>query len=539
MNIQSKLPSFMGDNVYEFILIDEKTNKIKQKIVSHNLVTNSFWEGQNKRRGETSSSWYSTGAPTKVEFGTGKGDPAITDTELFSRIWTMSIDYNKVTHKVSEDKTIGEATIKIILPANGNYIADITEVGLRSDSGGIFTHCMITDAEGNPIAIHKTADDKLEANITYRITIPKVSGNFTFLPVDEGTLQWIYSRFGGTTGGIFWHSGMSLIRNKQPIFTNGSEMEKYGIGKTGASKSFEIKKVTYNTQRMEASVGNNHYYFCLSINGIGYYSLPNQEVFPKYNITGINIGIGDGETLSFKNPLNYFVKDSDIIYINGQPKKRNVDYTIDSDNNFDMLNELSAGNWIKKIYSEADNIEDRGVSLDSAFPFFVPSEEGQYGERCNRNLTGKLLKLNIPMYIELKENKKVNTCYIRNVKCGKYDSSNISIKLEYSQNGQEYKEIFTSDIFDSTSGKCFNFDTIEAIYWKITLLSSSRGSEYACWVNAQKSRVFPFLGYVGDDQITFKVPPAKDDIITMDVQMDVPFKNENYSIDTSATLEFI
>ena len=45
-----------------------------------------------------------------------------------------------------------------------------------------------------------------------------------------------------------------------------------------------------------------------------------------------------------------------------------------------------------------------------------------------------------------------------------------------------------------------------------------------------------FLGYVGDPNITFINAPTENAIITMDVDMDIPFKNENYVIDLSADI---
>lgn len=548
MNIKSVLPSFLGKNIYDFILIDKKTNRVKQKVTSYNLITNDFWNNQQKEvRVDGWGHVYGQEiAPRGLSLGSGKGTPSETDTHLFSKLWSMEYP-NSIDRKLSEDKKAGSVVMKYIFPANASYIGTITEAGLtmREHGSVLASHCMLKDAEGNPLSIEKTANDKLEVVVTVSIRLQD-SNDFKFIPLNKGHISSLYFQMGTNydghfyADGLFYSTTMGLLRNRQPKYYSIDYNTDYGLGKTNASKTYDIKKLIFHTQRMEAAVGNNHYYFCLSINGIGYYTLPNEKIFPSYNITKINIGVGDGETLSFKNPLNYFKKNTDIIYINGQPKKRNVDYTIDSDNNFDMLNELSAGNWIKEIYSEADD-KNQKPNLYGSFPFFSCSEGGRYAGLCDEDLTGKYLKLNIPMYIELEELKKINTCYIRNVSFGSSASysADISIKLEYSQNGQEYKEAFTSDVFNSKTGKCFKFDTIEALYWKMTLLSTSGDQEGFAWINGAVDGIYPFLGYVGDDKITFKVPPAKDDIITMDVKMDIPFKNENYSIDTSATLEFI
>lgn len=574
MNIKSVLPSFLGENTYEFTLIDEKTGNIKQKVISHNLITNGFWLSLNKDSYYTNNAGFSG-----ISLGSGTGTPSEEDNTLFSLLWGPK-SFSQTTRKLSENKRSAEIIMSLTLPANHDYIGTVTEaglIGLGVDSDGVYwsgygklySHCLLKDAEGNPISIAKTENDKLKITVTLRINIPEKIGNFCFLPLDKGYLSNLVYSSGVPTGsgkgygrmaGIFYRATLTLLNNRKPL---GFPCEIYsynipGLGIKNASKEYALKKVTFNTQRLETSVGNNHYYFCLSVNGLGYYTLPNEEVFPTYNISNINVGLGDGSTLAFKNPLNYFKKNTDIVYINGQPKKRNIDYTIDNENNYDMLNELSAGNWIKNIYSEVDGTFNQNTGR--VIPFFSQYEGSGVGNEQlpeytdSNTLTGKVLKINCPLYIELLENKKINTCYIRDL-CFMYDSNtyfddsrgtSIIIKLEYSKDKQKYEEIFTSDKFNSITGKKFSFEPIEALYWRFTIINlpdfdeaTSNRFLFYHYTRIGQSKQPSFLGYVGDDKITFKVPPAKDDIITMDVQMDVPFKNENYSIDTSATLEFV
>lgn len=539
MQIINNIPSFAGQNTYNFVLTDTRTGEIKQDVTSHNLITRGWWESQEDNIDAT---------PIGLVLGDGEGVPSFERIMLFNAKWAREFDSVK-NNKVSDE--LVEKIITVIFPASAEYVGNITEAGLyntRFYDGHWHercqTHCLITDAENHPITINKTENDKLTVTVTYRIKIPRRINDFNFFSVDKGNFKRLWK---DGSSGIFYSSstGLVFLKNRIPISSDYQD----GIPLDNKNITYEnnYRTIVYNTQRMLAAQGNTHYYPCLTVQGIGYYTLPNNNVFPPYPINAINIGIGDGVKTKFKNPLNYFMKDTDVIYINGQPKQRGVDYTIDNENNFDMLNELSAGNWIKKIYSEADGKYDYYVYNWERFPqrLFSCVENIEFNrEYLNSeyadDMKGRYIQLNVPLYIELEELKKINSISLR--KAGydeaSNDISNISIKLEYSNDKNIYKEAFTSENFNLKSNKVFHFKAIEALYWKMTIIGDPSNKE-AIWMNNYNIEVSPFLGYIGDDQITFKTPPALDDVITMDVQMDIPFKNENYSLDASVKFEFI
>jgi hypothetical protein len=67
---------------------------------------------------------------------------------------------------------------------------------------------------------------------------------------------------------------------------------------------------------------------------------PNLTLFPLFTLTALEVGLGDGATTAFKPPLNFWVKDTEEIFVNGVQLTRNVDYTCDHFNNLDGLEEL-------------------------------------------------------------------------------------------------------------------------------------------------------------------------------------------------------
>lgn len=120
-------------------------------------------------------------------------------------------------------------------------------------------------------------------------------------------------------------------------FTDEDKSGIYHVGKYGNSSS--------NISEFSKDSFNGHYLTYLVISGLGYFELPNEKIFPKYTLTDIPIQSTnehpiDGVNKEFKHPLSYFVKDSEIIKVNGTALTRGTDYTVDSYNNQDMLPEL-------------------------------------------------------------------------------------------------------------------------------------------------------------------------------------------------------
>lgn len=508
-------------NEYHFRLIGPG-DEIKQDIVCHNIVLDNFWAAQNQR------SNYQHTAPKGLWLGKGTGTPAVSDTKLFSPLWLIK-QANTRTFNISADKKIGEARLTYVFPANSSYVGVITEAGLTMDSPNssadhiLVTHCLVVDVEGNPISINKTENDKLEVIVTWRVTVPETLNNFKFLRADQGLLAnlWKVAGIGGSAAGMFYATNLTINRNRILRYTGESS----AITFSNIEKIYGTRRLTFNTQRVDTAVGNNRYYPCISLAGICYCTLPNEEVFPTYNIAGITIGAGDGATKQFENPLNYFKKDTEKIYIDGVLQTRGVDYTIDYKNNASLLPELSAGNYITQQYS------DKVMPSDYSNILFVP-EEDDYKNADASNLYG--MWLNEAYHVELETACEINLIKLAGI-IFSGSAANIRVKIEYSEDDAFYEELVTTDSFNSFNGITIPCDTIVAKYLKFTIVEQSSYKSYGGHFGQQNE--YPtFLGYVGDPNITFTNAPAENALITMDVDMDIPFKNENYVIDLSADI---
>ena len=520
-------------NEYHFRLIGP-ADEVKQDIICHNIVLNNFWTKQNQSSPYTgwgNYNYFQGTAPSGLRLGKGTGTPSVTDTALFSPLWAIK-QANARAFSISADKKIGEAKLTYIFPANSSYVGVVTEAGLtmcdrRGDIGEdnlLVTHCLIIDSEGNPISINKTADDKLEVTVTWRVIVPDVLNNFKFLQADQGLLANLWKMagsWGSNTAGMFYVTDLTINRNRILRYTG----DRPAIDFSNIEKTYNTRKLTFNTQRINANVGNNRYYPCISLTGICYCALPNEEVFPAYNITGITIGTGNGTTKQFKNPLNYFKKDTEKVYIDGVLQTRGVDYTIDYKNNASLLPELSAGNYITRQYS------DKVMPSTTNAMLFIP-EEANYGTVDDSNLYG--MWLNKAYHVELETTCEINLIKLAGISFNG-NAANIRVKIEYSVDDTSYAELITTTSFNSRNGITIPCDTIVAKYLKFTIVEQTSNTAYGGTFSTQNSYK-TFLGYVGDPNITFINAPTENAIITMDVDMDIPFKNENYVIDLSADI---
>lgn len=145
-------------NKFEFRVIG-KDGELKQEAVAYNLVTNNYYQRMN--------SFYSMSFDN-VQLGTGTGTISITDTQLFSYLTEKGSglsSYNIVYIGVNQFKVQSSVTF-----TESEAVGNLTEIGLGGQ-GLLYTHALITDSEGNPIAVNKTDTDRLIITITVFLTV--------------------------------------------------------------------------------------------------------------------------------------------------------------------------------------------------------------------------------------------------------------------------------------------------------------------------------------------------------------------------------
>lgn len=511
-------------NNYHIQLLGPK-EEVKQECFIHNVVCKGFWNA---------------GSFTSMSFGSGTGTPADTDTSLYRLLWTL---YGS---RKSIQKELPTMSIHMYyeVPADASYVGDITELGIGNNDA-LITHALIKDAEGNPMTIHKTDVDKLLIDVDFfcsydvssNIEIPPIDYIDLFRAIDQrsrGNIDFsaeniINIHYVELTTCRKGANRPSYIRNDAYYTGYGSpersEYTRYGAQLGDVSFDRDAHKCILTTKRVvqKLPVTDNIFFNGLALLGWGIHRLPNTEIFPNYTIENIPVGIGDGETVEFKCPIEYFIKDTDIITVNNVVLTRGVDYTIDNENNNNWLVELSPCN---------EAILSGGISGDmwnSVQPFTRPlsvtarSGGSNYAvEVSPQGIIG--FDAANPLLLDMQEEVICNA-----IRLGLPWATG-TYKLYYSTDGNEYTEVLTINKPNTSAAVSQTFDQIRARYWKITTTTNCYG--YSNFNNNKE--YFGFLGYVGDPNIVFSTPPEENAEIKLSVGMDRPFKNSNWVIDVSA-----
>lgn len=159
-------------NRFDIEVVDAKTGEVKQKAQAFNVICNKLWDYA------LSSNGSSTQYFKYIQYGSGTGTPAATDTALFKRVGGVSatgttVSVNKEDFTVSVQKRIS------ILETEAVGV-EITEVGISMDSSNnLCTHAMLQDMNGNPISILKTDTDIINVYATIFVRFPEKHRTFT------------------------------------------------------------------------------------------------------------------------------------------------------------------------------------------------------------------------------------------------------------------------------------------------------------------------------------------------------------------------
>lgn len=525
------------------------TGEVIQDIRPKNLILKQFLNNIGLTNSQSYGNMF---ALWGIGVGRGSGTPANTDTGMFTQLWIPGAEHttvpvSSVTTVFNDEKTIGTATITTTFPASASYVGVITELGImaKTNSRGntlFITHALLQDSEGNPISINKTDLDELL--ITAILQVSLTATDFVVMPLTV-------SKFGGlvrSTGDadrLLYKNFLHMGRTKKNLmganagtvsgdYSSDSNIQWNTLTPGMTWDSANMKMVATNS-RILADAGNVHYFNSLCLNYFGCWPLPNANIFPFYTINDISIGVGDGTTKIFNNPLNYFVENSEVITVGGVTLTRGTDYTIDFENNASGLLELSAGN-LAVGSSDADAVVDQ----TTYYPLFKACD----GSSIQCSDTGNRLSATKPLILSLTTAKKVNTLRLIhfNRKRSDYNYNenltSASFKLSYSNDNVTYTEIITTGLFDADTGQTFTFNTVSAKYFKLEVVDepylSTNEYYYYYYDNMSSTDTdMPFLGYIGDATIVFTTAPADQAEIKMSVQMDRPFKNANFVIDVT------
>lgn len=308
-------------NDFTIEVVDITTGKVRQKAKAYNVVCNNYYNTV----GNTSS------VASYIQFGSGTGTPAATDTALFHyegyapTAVSSSFDTNRMYEGICI-RTLGKRIL------NTDYVGKtITEIGLATSySSGLVTHAMLQDMNGNPISIQHTDTDII--NIYARIYLHVTDEwNKTLHPASGWHVGYSPGSFaaglfqrillGGDQDGDSGGQGLNYTVARAKLTNDIADTVTSNTQGLGSFNYDSSTKKWSGSYRIPA--GDNNYSggarFVVISGGYSYPYRANATIIMEctgpYSITSEAVGTGDGTTRKFKTKfgLPYNAK----VYVNG------------------------------------------------------------------------------------------------------------------------------------------------------------------------------------------------------------------------------
>lgn len=532
-----KLKPLRLETSYLLELRNMKTGKVRTE-ETHNVILDQFFE-------HLSYAYYFC---SYCHLGSGSGVPSSSDKLLFNKLFHIENDSSK-----SKIEFINETTIVItavyIFPASSSYVGTITELGVggenyneSSNSSSLATHALVLDSEGNPISIEKTDLDELTVTVKFTITRQSWTTGQTFM-IKHG---WLGNAYRAINGAPFASSSYSY--NSAAVLRKGwfadAISESFGAPQAYLSPSYNRNSRTWSMYA-EWSTQSTFTGFVNSIAfgsgyidrycGSGGYTIlfPNQSIFPQRTLEGLALGTGDGVTTDFSPSIPAWVADTEVVYKNGIALTRGVDYLVDNSSNLAKDKYMTIGNFVCKIdalwQQERNyripggcyyNSDDSGLNpyLDKDHPMVLHySRQHAFNSKMNAYILGPWQTING----DLPARSKV---------IFEYSTDNGNVYTEFANYTSTYQY---SSFTDNT--KRFLSSTIEGITQIRIRIELPEGSDWSGGLyNSQAS----YFGYEGEYAIRFITPPVSGDVLTIDLDIDRPYKSPDYVLKLTPEITF-
>ena len=505
----------------EYVLeLYDKYGALKDTAYAYNLVTNNFWNKLFTKAGTKG------GRPFRcMRLGTGTGTPSVSDTALFKSLVEVTCS------KISEQYAYPTSTVvyKAEFPASTSATGVITEVGFSDGNYTPYlqTHALLQDSEGNPITINKTDTDTIIVTATVHLTVSP-SDKLNMVPANSFIGVRLFS------GNFPMNIAPDVADLRaSPYSASTVSSNSYTSGTCSASD----RCYSTSTLRVAASTGNNTYINAIFVSNVGYVALPDEAVFPQYELQPMLVGTGDGVTAAFICPIPDFVENTEVITVDGAELIRGIDYTVDPVGN-STLNASSINAHSNMAYSVSGTkkIQASGRGI---YPFGFKS----FASGANSN-SYTISTVDNPIIFDLGSEKTCNAIFIDSLTNYSASSSAVScaIHLEYSDDMQNWLSATSFDErFVGTSSisklpieyinKLVKFEPITARYWRVY---ASGSSSYINHPGLTSGGGNSFFGYVGDG-IVFKEPPAEGTEIKIKATVNRPYKTSDYVLDYQVT----
>lgn len=538
----------MFDMRGDYTITVKRHGKITQEENFHNLVTAGF---VSRLIGNTNYFYY-------CQLGSGSTAPSSSDTALASMLW--SVQYS--TYAIDSTSADGLSRTWVytyVFPANSSYVGTIREVGLSAAaSGSINTHALVVDAEGQPISIDKTYLD--EVTITAKITVTRPSWqsgqtwSFMSGPLSRSDLYGILS---STTGSYNKHVLLSAgwcpeyrpVKNCQ--YTSLPTNFTYSNGTIRCSAEFSGDAMTYPYNSMNGDtfkdyvnsllLGRSSYYYYGSNPGAGDYAtppyrllLPNADVFPVTTLEGLELGTGDGATVDFAPEIPAWLENTEIVYKNGSPLTRGVDYSVDNIGNIEKYWSVMLGNFVAEI--DAKTVA--GVQAN-----IWGTDECCASYNNDKDMNSPVVYADSPIILKYGTDyafsDKVNYFVLGTWTASASIPAGAALVFYYStDDGSTWTEF--GRISHTSAGTAFTDTTEHTIATTIAGITHVKialeDTDTTAYV--RMSERDGRFGYVGSYAIRFASAPAAGDILTIDMNIDRPWKSNDNLIQWNPILSF-
>ena len=505
----------------EYVLeLYDKDGMLKDKAYAYNLVTDYFWA----RAFNTGSNWYPF---SWLRIGTGTGTPSTSDTRLFRVLTEVEATCTDVKYAYPTST----ATYTATFAASSSYTGTITEVGFNrmNYDSALYTHALLQDSEGNPITINKTDTDTLIVTAKVHCT---VSASDDLSLVSAGSFIGFTRTFNVASECLKPAAYLLSASPYSPLYSA------LIVNSSTASASSSTRSFTSSTQRIGKGTGNGCYVNAVYVDGFGKAQLPNESIFPAYELQPMLVGTGDGSTTEFKCPIPDFVENTETITVDGVELTRDVDYTVDPIGNT-ALN-ASAISAYSNFAKSVTGFDTSGYT--GAYYCF-----GLRAMQTNLHYN-RIGPSSSPLIFDLGQEKACNALFIDSlVTCYSSPSSPVTctVTLEYSLDGSTWQtacSVNSQCVMYSSLSKIpseykdvlTKFDPVTARYWR---LYASSTNTYVNNAGLGSGGGNSFFGYVGDG-ITFKEPPAEGAEIKIKATVNRPYKTSDYLIDWRASVYF-
>lgn len=536
----------MFDMRGDYTITVKRRGKVIQEENFHNLFTTGF----------VSSLIGDTNYFNYCQLGSGSTVPSSSDTALASRLWGVAYSTYAIDG-TSADGLSRTWKYTYLFPANSSYVGTIREVGLSAwSSGSIYTHALVVDAEGQPISINKTYLD--EVTITAKITITRPSWQsgqtWSFM---SGPLcrPYLHGLLKNTTGIYHKHVLLSAgwcpeyrpVKNCQ--YTSLPTNFTYSNGTIRCSAEFSGDAMTYyydsssgerfkdyvNSLLLGCSSEYSNYTLASAYATPPYrLLLPNADVFPVTTLEGLALGTGDGSTVDFAPEIPAWLENTEIVYKNGSPLTRGVDYFVDNLGNIRKYWSVMLGNFVAEIDAKIV----AGVQAN-----IWGTDECCADSNSNNDMNSPVVYADSPIILKYGTDyafsDKFNYFILGTWTASASIPAGAALVFYYSRDdGSTWTEF--GRISHTSAGTAFTDTAEHTIATLVTGITHVKialeDTDTTAYVrmSARNGR----FGYVGSYAIRFASAPADGDVLTIDMNIDRPWKSSDTVIQWNPILSF-